>query len=125
MPIQPQRLPEGLAPESEGPLLAPGPISPGDIRALYMLLDIQRTLGGMEHAIKSLEATDGSHGEKIQQTARQADKTEFALSILEKATVIQGEKIQRLEKVIFVVEVLVIAGAMVPLISYFFNHFFK
>jgi hypothetical protein len=116
-------VPERVASEGEGPVVAPGPISASDMRALYMGVDIHRTLGGMEHAIRSLESANSSHGEKLQQIVRQTDRTDFALSILEKATVLQGEKIQRLEKVVFVIEVITISlagtGALLELINYF------
>ena len=107
-----------VSPEAFGP----GPISASDIRTLYTVIDIQRTLGGMEHAIRSLENTSNSHAEKLQQIGRQTDRSEFALLILEKATALHGERIQRLDKVVFVAEViaagLVTAGVLVPLITY-------
>ena len=72
----------------------------------------------MEHAIKSLENTTNSHAEKLQQIVRQIDKTDFISSILETKTALHVQKIQRLEKEVFVAEVFVVGGGLTGLAIY-------
>lgn len=119
MAIRPQASPpESVLPESEGPGFGPGPISPGEIRTLYTMLDIQRTLEGMERAIKSLESAAKSSGEKLEQV----DKMQYALSILERANVFHGQRLGQLEKEVYAGKILgsvvVLAGGLTVLVIY-------
>jgi hypothetical protein len=116
MPNKPQT--SSVPAEDEGPVFGPGPISASDIRTLYTVIDIQRTLGRLEHAIQGLEKANVSHGEKLQQVVRQTDRSEFALSILDKAIALHGQRIQRLEKEVFVAEVFVAGGGLAALAVY-------
>ena len=112
MPTRPQPLiPENLPSEREA--FGPGPISTSEIRAVNTVVDIQRTLGRLEHAVEGLESATKSHAEKIQQIVRQSDRSEFSLGLLDREHVIQAEKLKHLDRVVFVIEVIgiVLAGS--------------
>lgn len=79
MPTQPQ--PAG----SDGPPLAPGPITPSDMRTLFTAVGIYRSLGGLEKAVDVLEITTKSNVEKIEQLTHKTDHAAFAIPILENA----------------------------------------
>src|SRR6266403_1634874 len=123
--------PGSLPPENQGPVLAPGPITPSDVRTLFTAVDIYRSLGTLEKAVDILESTTKSNVEKIHQVTRQADETKFAFSILDKAVALHGDRLRRLDKVAFVGEIagaIVAAGIFVPLLTYlvtYLVHYFS
>jgi hypothetical protein len=116
-PIRPS-IPEIVSPEAAGPSLGPGPISPSDLRALYMVLDIQRALGGMERAVKVLEAAAKYQAERLEQV----DKMQSALSILERSNVFHGQRLGELEKQIYAGKIIsgivVVGGALAALVIF-------
>ena len=119
MPIRPQpSVPESVPPEGEGPVFGPGPISASDIRTLYTVLDIKKTLGGMEHAVEVLESTTKSHGEKL----NEIDRIQYALSILEHSNVLHGQNLDQLGKDVYAGKILggiiVAAGGLTALVIY-------
>ena len=120
MPARPL-VPEIVPPEREGPVLAPGPISPGDLRTLYTVLDIQKTLGAMEHAVKALESAAKSQREKLDEV----DKMQHALSILERSNVFHGQRLGELEKDLYagkiIGSILVIGGGLTALAVFLFH----
>jgi hypothetical protein len=96
MSTRPQpSVPERVAPEGEGPVVAPGPISASDMRTLYMGVDIHRTLGRMEHAIEVLEDTAKSHSKKLERV----DRMDYSLPVLENAVALHADRIRALERV--------------------------
>ena len=119
-PIRPS-VPEIVPSESASPALGPGPISPSDIRALYMVLDIQRALGGVERAVKALESTTKTHGEKLEHV----DKMQSALSILERSNVFHGQRLVELEKEFYAGKIIggiLVAGAGLTALAIFLIH---
>ena len=119
-PIRPS-VPEIVPSEATGPVLGPGPISPSDIRTLYMVLDIQRTLGAMERAVKVLESDAKHQAEKLEQV----DKMQSALSILERSNVFHGQRLGELEKDLYagkIVTGIVVVGAALTVLAVFLIH---
>ena len=103
-----------------------GPISASEIRAVHTAVDIQRTLGRMEHAVEVLENTTKAHGEKLEKL-HQIDRAQFELVVLENAVALHGDRIRGLEKVAHFAEfvgaimvgggILYIARVLAPLFS--------
>lgn len=119
-PIRPS-VPEIVPSETASPALGPGPISPSDIRALYMVLDIQRALGGVERAVKVLESTAKTHGEKLEHV----DKMQSALSILERSNVFHGQRLGEVEKDLYAAKIItgiVAVGAALTTVVIFLIH---
>jgi len=77
-PAQP---PMGGPPQDFGP---PGPISTGEVRILYLLVQIQHGLGRMEEAIGSLKAATDSHNEEIKRLIERTIKAETTLASVDK-----------------------------------------
>lgn len=107
-----QPLPQSVPPDSEGSVLAPGPVSPSDIRSLHIVLDIQKSIGRVEHTVESLEYTSKSHGEKLQEIIRQADRTEDAQLVFRESMALHGDRIRTLERIARLGEFLVGVGIL-------------
>src|SRR5260221_14719346 len=86
-----------IPPEGEGPPLAP--YSPSAIRTLFTGTDIWWNLGRLDEAVKTLQITTKSHGEKLQETIRQVDRVDYAQSVVRDAMALQGDRIRALEKI--------------------------
>jgi hypothetical protein len=80
-----ERMRRGASSGSEAPSLAPGPITPSDVRTLFAAVDIFRSLGGLEKAVAILDTTTKSNVEKIEQLFHKTDEMAFHIPILEKA----------------------------------------
>lgn len=119
-PIRPS-VPEIVPSEAGSPALGPGPISPSDIRTLYMVLDIQRALGGIERAVKVLEGAAKYQAEKLEQV----DKMQSALSILERSNVFHGQRLGELEKEFYagkIIAGIIIVGSALAALAVFLIH---
>jgi hypothetical protein len=117
---------ENAPPGDNKPPLGPGPYPTSDIHKLFTAVDIHRNLGKLEKAVESLEGVVKSHGERIQQVTRQTDETKFAQAIVDRAVAIHGDRLRRLDKIAFVVELvgtIVAAGILVPLLTYLVHRF--
>ena len=99
MPSRPQPSPDNITPESEGPPLAPGPITPSDVRTLFTTVDIYRTIGRMEHAVEVLERTTNAHEERIQQLIQKTNQTAFAVPVMENAIARHDKDLNQLGKI--------------------------
>ena len=84
-----------------------GPFSSSEIRAIQTVIDIQRTLGRMEHAVEVLEITTIAHNTKLSQL----DQIQHELSNLEGSNVIYGQRLGQLEKQVYAGKIL--AGVLV------------
>ena len=115
MPSQPHPSPDNRTRENEGSPLAPGPITPSDVRTLFTAVDIYKTIGRLEHAVETLESAKDSFGEKQAQIVQKVDKVEYILSNLQRANVSQGERLGHLEKEFYAGKVLggiIVAGGI-------------
>jgi hypothetical protein len=83
MATRPQPSPDNVPQESGGPALAPGPLTPSDMRTVFTAVDIYRSLGRLEKAVDILESTTKSNVETIQQLTQKTDQTAFAVPVIQ------------------------------------------
>jgi hypothetical protein len=129
MPSRPQPSSDNEPPEGEGLPLAPGPYSPSDIRTLFTGADIWRNLGRLDEAVKTLQTTTNSHGEKIQQLIQKTDQTAFAVPGMEKAIARHENDLNQIGKIAHTAKTLgnialsVASGAGIAILIYLYHHF--
>jgi hypothetical protein len=129
MPSRSQPAPESLPPESEGPPLAPGPITPSDMRTVFTSVDIYRSLGRLEKAVDILETTTKSNVEKIQQLIHKTDQTAFALPVMENTIARHEKDLNQLGKIAHTAKTLgnialsIASGAGIAILIYLYHHF--
>jgi hypothetical protein len=73
-------------------------MTPSDVRTLFTAVDIDRSLGRLEHAVEVLETATKSNGEKIRQLIQKTDQTDFTLPIIENAIARHGTELIQLGK---------------------------
>jgi len=70
MASRPQPSPENVPPGGEGLPLAPGPISPSDMRGVFTAVDLYRSLGRLEKATEVLENAIARHDKDLNQLGK-------------------------------------------------------
>jgi hypothetical protein len=117
---------------SEALSLAPGPMTPSDIRTLFTAVDIYRSLGGLEKAVDILETTTRSNVEKIEQLIRKTDQTAFAVPIIENAISQHGKDLNELGRIAHTAKTLgqialtfALSGIGVAILVYLYRHLLR
>jgi hypothetical protein len=113
---------------SDGPPLAPGPITPSDMRTLFTAVGIYRSLGGLEKAVEVLEITTKSNVERIGQPTHKADHAAFAIPILENAIDRHTNDLNKLGKIAHTAQALgkialgiVLSGISIGALAYIYH----
>jgi hypothetical protein len=129
MPSPSQPVPENVPPESAGRPLAPGPITPSDIRAVFTAVDLYRNLGKLEKAVDILEGTTKSNVEKIQQLVEKTDRTAFAIPVMEDKIARHEKDLNQLGKIAHTAKTFgnialsIASGAGIAILIYLYHHF--
>ncbi len=125
-----------LVPAANEAPLAPGPLTPSDIRTVFTAVEIYRKLGGLEKAVDILEAATKSNIEKIERLTNKTDEMAFHVPNLEKA-IARHEKdlnelgrrhdkdITELEKVVHTAKTfgaVALSGIGLAILGYLYHH---
>ena len=114
---------------SEALPLAPGPITPSDIRTLFTAVEIYRSLGGLEKSVNILETTTKSNVEKIEQLMRKTEQTAFRVPIMENAIARHDKDLNELGRIAHTaktfgnITLTLISGIGVVILIYLYHRF--
>jgi hypothetical protein len=129
MPSPSQPTPGNIPPEGESLPLAPGPITPSDMRTVFTAVDIYRGLGRLEKAVDILEATTKSNVEKIQNLIQKTDQTAFALPVMNDKIARHEKDLNQLGKIAHTAKTFgnialsIASGAGIAILIYLYHHF--